>query len=169
VVISLYCSSPCTLQQYGLQSAKTCRCINCIDMWNSRVKLKFVCNIETRHFSSRHAQRQILFYDILMRSLTNRCGQSRVSTIQLFSCCKQLNISNIFGRKNYWMMLLLLHLSIKLDCSTYIINLDITGDISTVFQSQFISCQQMWLNVLTILKELSHLNLMEWRYRTMHS
>ena len=30
----------------------------------------------------------------------------------------------------------------------YIINLDITGDISTVFQSQFISCQQMWLKTL---------------------
>jgi len=43
------------------------------------------------------------------------------------------------------MKLLPLHLSIKVVCSMYIINLDITADISTVFQSQFISCQQMWL------------------------
>jgi len=52
--------------------------------------------------------------------------------------------------KSYWMKLLPLHLSIKLDCSVHIINLNITGDISTVFQSQFISCQQMWLKTLRI-------------------
>ena len=46
-VTSLYCSSPCALCQYGLRSAKTCRCINCINKWNSWVKLKIVCNIET--------------------------------------------------------------------------------------------------------------------------
>jgi len=39
------------------------------------------------------------------------------------------------------MKLLPLHLNLKMDCSKYIINLDITVDISTVFQSEFISCQ----------------------------
>ena len=144
-VTSLYFSSPCALHQYGLQSAKTCRCINCINIWNSWVKLKIVCNIETPLLSSGHARWQILFYNILFRSLTNRCGQSTVSIIQQLSCCRQLNISNICGRKNYWIKLLPLHLSIKLDCSMYFINLDITADISTVFQSQFVSCQPMWL------------------------
>jgi hypothetical protein len=48
------------------------------------------------------------------------------------------------------MKLLPLHLSIKLDCSMYFINLDITAHISNVFQSQFISCQQMWLKNLRI-------------------
>jgi hypothetical protein len=41
------------------------------------------------------------------------------------------------------MKLLPLHLSIKQDCGMYLINLNITADISTVFQSQFISLQQM--------------------------
>ena len=36
------------------------------------------------------------------------------------------------------MKLFPLHLSINLDCSTHIINLEFTADISTVFQSQFI-------------------------------
>jgi len=38
---------------------------------NGHVKLKIVCNIETPLLSSRHAQQQISFYDILLRSLTN--------------------------------------------------------------------------------------------------
>jgi len=48
------------------------------------------------------------------------------------------------------MKLLPLHLIIKFDCSIYFINLDITADISTIFQSQFISCRQMWLKTLGI-------------------
>jgi len=99
-VTTLYCSSSCALHQYGLLSAKTCCCINCINIRNSCVKVKIVCNIETLLLSSRHAQWQILFYNILLRSLSNRCGQSRVSTVQQFSCCKQLNILNICGRKD---------------------------------------------------------------------
>jgi len=48
------------------------------------------------------------------------------------------------------MKLFPLHLSIKLDCSAHIINMEFTADMSTVLQSQFISCQQMWLKTLKI-------------------
>jgi hypothetical protein len=150
-VTSLYCSSPfVALHQNGLQSAKTCCCMNCINIQNIRLKVKIVCNIETPFCLQGRCSDKFYFitscWDL---------SQTDVGCVELVLSSSSVAANNwIFQifveEKSYWMKLLPLHLSIKLDCSVHIINLDITGDISTVFQSQFISCQQMWLKTLRI-------------------